>query len=104
SSSIGRCWKAPATVCRTHPGWASTSTKPGWPTRRHRGSTNSPICAVPTARTPTGRHGTTCHRLRTRNLEEPTLTYRGVFPVAPTVFDARGALDLEGQKRCIDFM
>jgi 4-hydroxy-tetrahydrodipicolinate synthase len=30
--------------------------------------------------------------------------YRGVFPVAPTVFDANGELDLEGQKRCIDFM
>src|SRR5215475_7776123 len=30
--------------------------------------------------------------------------YRGVFPVAPTVFDAAGQLDLEGQRRCIDFM
>ena len=30
--------------------------------------------------------------------------YRGVFPVAPTVFDANGELDLEGQKRCTDFM
>lgn len=30
--------------------------------------------------------------------------YRGVFPVAPTVFDADGALDLEGQKRAVDFM
>ncbi|MDE2017873.1 MAG: dihydrodipicolinate synthase family protein, partial [Hyphomicrobiales bacterium] len=30
--------------------------------------------------------------------------YRGVFPVAPTVFDERGELDLEGQRRCIDFM
>jgi len=30
--------------------------------------------------------------------------YRGVFPVAPTVFDEKGELDLEGQKRCIDFM
>lgn len=30
--------------------------------------------------------------------------YRGVFPVAPTIFDARGRLDLEGQKRCLDFM
>ncbi|RZN31455.1 dihydrodipicolinate synthase family protein [Bradyrhizobium sp. Leo121] len=30
--------------------------------------------------------------------------YRGVFPVAPTVFDARGNLDLDGQRRCIDFM
>ena len=30
--------------------------------------------------------------------------YRGVFPVAPTVFDERGKLDLEGQKRAIDFM
>ncbi|MEE7492292.1 dihydrodipicolinate synthase family protein [Methylobacterium oryzae] len=30
--------------------------------------------------------------------------YRGVFPVAPTVFDARGELDLDGQRRCIDCM
>lgn len=30
--------------------------------------------------------------------------YSGVFPVAPTVFDAEGRLDLEGQKRAIDFM
>jgi len=28
----------------------------------------------------------------------------GVFPVVPTVFDERGALDLDGQRRCIDFM
>src|SRR5215472_7487393 len=30
--------------------------------------------------------------------------YRGVFPVAPTIFDERGRLDLDGQRRCIDFM
>ena len=30
--------------------------------------------------------------------------YRGVFPVAPTVFDADGHLDLDGQRRAIDFM
>jgi len=30
--------------------------------------------------------------------------YRGVFPVAPTIFDYRGELDLDGQRRCIDFM
>lgn len=30
--------------------------------------------------------------------------YRGVFPVAPTVFDSSGNLDLEGQRRCIDFI
>lgn len=30
--------------------------------------------------------------------------YRGVFPVAPTVFDADGALDLDGQRRVVDFM
>jgi 2-keto-3-deoxy-L-arabinonate dehydratase len=30
--------------------------------------------------------------------------YRGVFPVAPTIFDETGALDLDGQRRCIDFM
>lgn len=30
--------------------------------------------------------------------------YRGVFPVAPTVFDERGELDLDGQKRAVDFM
>jgi 4-hydroxy-tetrahydrodipicolinate synthase len=34
----------------------------------------------------------------------PTPVYRGVFPVAPTVFDQHGDLDLEGQKRCADFM
>ena len=28
----------------------------------------------------------------------------GVFPVAPTIFDEHGALDLDGQRRCIDFM
>ena len=30
--------------------------------------------------------------------------YRGVFPVAPTIFDERGEVDLDGQRRCIDFM
>src|SRR5688572_16448429 len=30
--------------------------------------------------------------------------YRGVFPVAPTVFHEDGTLDLEGQRRAIDFM
>ena len=30
--------------------------------------------------------------------------YRGVFPVAPTVFDESGALDLDGQRRAVDFM
>ncbi len=30
--------------------------------------------------------------------------YRGVFPVVPTIFDERGAVDLESQKRAIDFM
>jgi dihydrodipicolinate synthase/N-acetylneuraminate lyase len=30
--------------------------------------------------------------------------YRGVFPVVPTIFDESGALDLDGQKRCVDFM
>ncbi len=33
-----------------------------------------------------------------------TQLYKGVFPVAPTVFDQSGNLDLEGQKRAIDFM
>lgn len=30
--------------------------------------------------------------------------YKGVFPVVPTIFTETGALDLEGQKRCLDFM
>jgi len=30
--------------------------------------------------------------------------YRGIFPVAPTTFTEAGKLDLESQKRCIDFM
>ena len=30
--------------------------------------------------------------------------YTGIFPVVPTTFDEQGALDLAGQKRCVDFM
>src|SRR3954468_3681779 len=30
--------------------------------------------------------------------------YKGVFPVVPTVFDADGRLDLDGQKRVVDCM
>lgn len=30
--------------------------------------------------------------------------YRGVFPVVPTIFHDDGTLDIEGQKRCLDFM
>src|SRR5512133_2045639 len=30
--------------------------------------------------------------------------YRGLFPVVPTTFTESGALDLQSQKRCVDFM
>ncbi|RQH02178.1 dihydrodipicolinate synthase family protein [Paraburkholderia dinghuensis] len=30
--------------------------------------------------------------------------YRGIFPVVPTTFNDDGSLDLESQKRCLDFM
>ncbi|MCQ8278062.1 dihydrodipicolinate synthase family protein [Acetobacteraceae bacterium KSS8] len=30
--------------------------------------------------------------------------FRGVFPVVPTIFDPSGALDLDGQRRAVDFM
>ncbi len=33
-----------------------------------------------------------------------TEAYTGVFPIAPTPFDERGGLDLEGQKRVLDCM
>jgi 4-hydroxy-tetrahydrodipicolinate synthase len=33
-----------------------------------------------------------------------TPRYKGVFPVVPTIFDADGRLDLDGQRRAIDFM
>jgi 2-keto-3-deoxy-L-arabinonate dehydratase len=33
-----------------------------------------------------------------------TARYKGVFPVVPTTFTESGELDLESQKRCIDFM
>ncbi|WNJ88825.1 dihydrodipicolinate synthase family protein [Bosea sp. 685] len=33
-----------------------------------------------------------------------TRPYRGVFPVVPTIFHDDGRLDLEGQRRCLDFM
>jgi dihydrodipicolinate synthase/N-acetylneuraminate lyase len=30
--------------------------------------------------------------------------YKGVFPVVPTTFDEAGELDLDSQRRCVDFM
>jgi dihydrodipicolinate synthase/N-acetylneuraminate lyase len=30
--------------------------------------------------------------------------YTGVYPVVPTTFDEQGGLDLESQKRCVDFL
>ncbi|MCJ7799442.1 MAG: dihydrodipicolinate synthase family protein, partial [Polaromonas sp.] len=33
-----------------------------------------------------------------------TPRYQGVFPVVPTTFTDSGALDLQSQKRCVDFM
>ncbi|KQW64009.1 dihydrodipicolinate synthase family protein [Variovorax sp. Root411] len=33
-----------------------------------------------------------------------TPRYRGIFPVVPTTFTEQGELDLESQKRCVDFM
>lgn len=38
------------------------------------------------------------------NTETTKPCYRGVFPVAPTIFDEQGRLDLDGQRRCLDFM
>jgi 2-keto-3-deoxy-L-arabinonate dehydratase len=32
------------------------------------------------------------------------MPYRGVFPVVPTTFTEGGELDLESQRRCVDFM
>jgi len=34
----------------------------------------------------------------------PSPRFHGVFPVVPTIFTHTGALDLAGQKRCVDFM
>jgi dihydrodipicolinate synthase/N-acetylneuraminate lyase len=38
------------------------------------------------------------------DVDAGTRPYRGVFPVAPTIFDKSGELDLAGQRRAIDFM
>jgi 2-keto-3-deoxy-L-arabinonate dehydratase len=34
----------------------------------------------------------------------PRAALKGVFPVAPTAFDEGGGLDLDSQRRCIDFL
>ncbi len=34
----------------------------------------------------------------------PGRPYRGVFPVVPTTFTDSGELDLDSQRRCLDFM
>jgi 2-keto-3-deoxy-L-arabinonate dehydratase len=39
-----------------------------------------------------------------RNTMQSSQPYKGVFPVVPTIFTQTGALDLPGQKRCVDFM
>jgi 4-hydroxy-tetrahydrodipicolinate synthase len=44
------------------------------------------------------------HKKRERDAMTARARYSGVYPVAPTVFDAEGRLDLDGQRRCIDFM
>lgn len=31
-------------------------------------------------------------------------TFQGLFPVVPTTFTEDGELDLESQRRCVDFM
>lgn len=40
--------------------------------------------------------------MTTKSKTQPV--YRGVFPVAPTIFNDNGDLDLDGQRRCLDFM
>ncbi|MBK3399355.1 MULTISPECIES: dihydrodipicolinate synthase family protein [Methylobacterium] len=40
----------------------------------------------------------------TRETTPAPRPYRGVFPVAPTIFHEDGTLDLDGQRRAIDFM
>lgn len=42
--------------------------------------------------------------LQTESAPWPSLRYRGIFPVVPTSSTGDGALDLAGQKRCVDFM
>jgi 2-keto-3-deoxy-L-arabinonate dehydratase len=37
-------------------------------------------------------------------MQQAQAAYRGVFPVAPTIFTESGELDLAGQRRCLDFM
>ncbi|MBT9475294.1 dihydrodipicolinate synthase family protein [Polaromonas sp.] len=36
--------------------------------------------------------------------QSKNVRYKGVFPVVPTTFTESGALDLQSQKRCVDFM
>jgi 2-keto-3-deoxy-L-arabinonate dehydratase len=40
----------------------------------------------------------------TRMTFPPRARYKGVFPVVPTTFSESGELDIESQKRCVDFM
>lgn len=37
-------------------------------------------------------------------MTSPDTRYKGVFPVVPTTFTETGELDLDSQKRCVDFM
>jgi 2-keto-3-deoxy-L-arabinonate dehydratase len=41
---------------------------------------------------------------RTKMTSQRTPRYRGIFPVVPTTFSESGELDLQSQKRAVDFM
>src|SRR5262245_28775222 len=42
--------------------------------------------------------------VRRMSVSSSSPRYKGVFPVVPTTFTDTGDLDLESQKRCVDFM
>ncbi len=46
----------------------------------------------------------TTAQMTTAQMTPAPRPYRGVFPVAPTIFHEDGTLDLDGQRRAIDFM
>ena len=59
-------------------------------------------CDVPELPMTAARSGTSTAKSLQKDAKSSR--YRGLFPVVPTTFTEAGALDMDSQKRCIDFM
>src|SRR5262249_14696327 len=76
--------------------------RPGRPGRRSEGRVRGRRRGGSSSRAGYGKGCTHLHSFG--GVAMARTVYRGAFPIAPTTFDDRAELDLESQRRAIDFM